>query len=243
MNYYKKYLKYKEKYLCLKNQLGKGVHLHEYNVAVPEFFEKTKEEYKSNHPRPLNVITIHDKDVSGNDYEPLKRNILFNEDAIIDKENSVVKDFLDMVREGSDKIIEINGFYNKFNNYVDDKEIGTYVKKKDFPTIFKDSEISSIPTKTKIIDSKSTEVFLANEGVGKKHLHRVMNEYKSKGKKYVSLIAAGKERLVDLYKRYGFKLLLNGYNYYFEIDGIVSHVPSEESIMFGDIDDIIAATC
>ena len=238
MNYYEKYLKYKGKYLYLKNQLGKGKHRHSYNTVVPEFIEKTKEEYKSDVPRTLNSITIYNNDVSGNDYEPLKNTILFNEAAIIDKENFVVKDFLRMLRENDNKIIELNGFFNINKDYHITQDNGTYVKEDNFPVIFKESEIPSIPIKTKTIEDINIKGFFSNDGVGKKHLHSVMNEYKSKGIKYVFLIAGGLERLVDLYKRYGFKLLLSTFNMYVEGESFFSN----ESIMFGDIDDIIAAT-
>ena len=66
-----------------------------------------------------------------------------------------------------------------------------------------------------------------------------MKKYKSMGVKYVMLEEAGGSDLVKLYQKYGFTILLNGYNFYLEgeIIGVATN-----SIMFGNIDNIIQNT-
>lgn len=69
-------------------------------------------------------------------------------------------------------------------------------------------------SKTKKIENKTIKGFFATDGSGKKNLNNVMKDYKTKGIKYVILEAGGLEGLVDLYKRYGFYSILDGYDYF-----------------------------
>ena len=48
MDYKSKYLKYKNKYLILKEQLGTGMISHQFRRQVPEFELNTRPEYVSN---------------------------------------------------------------------------------------------------------------------------------------------------------------------------------------------------
>ena len=61
-----------------------------------------------------------------------------------------------------------------------------------------------------------------------------MNLYKIKGVKYVMLEAAGGSDLINLYKHYGFKIILSTYKHYGQT--------STNSIMLGNIDTIIKNT-
>jgi hypothetical protein len=242
-NYKQKYLKYKQKYLNLKNEIGGWEVRHPYEKKVPEFENDTNPQYINSAERNLNTININGVDASSNHYETIKTNIEHNISNHNIKRESIPNkaefdEFVSLLGANSDKIIEIEGFTNVYENYKEKQDIGTYVDESDIGVIFKSTSIPNIPIKTKKVNDAEQKGFFASDGVGKKHLNQRMIEYKAKGVKYVMLEAAGGSRLVDLYKEYGFTLLSNGYEH------VAYGFPqqSSTSLMFANIDTIIANT-
>lgn len=229
MDYIQKYLKYKTKYLELKNQIGKGNTRHLYLKVVPEFANKTKDEFKSVTPRTLNVIQINDALDSTCSYESIAEKINSNRTRIL-VNDAQIKDFLSLLASKSNKIIEVDGFFNKYINYADKQDEGTYVEAKDNEKVFKEP----VAQKTKNIEGKTITGFFATDGTGKKNLNQLMKCYKKVGIKYVMLEAAGGPGLVNLYKTYGLITILNGYNFY--------GMKATNTIMYGNIDNIITHT-
>jgi len=243
MNFEKKYLKYKNKYISLKKHLGGFRNTYNYMKVVPEFLpDTTNIGFSNDTPRTLNSITITGVDDHSNDYEETRRNILQNEAKIINKDDHIVKDFIALLKQKSREIIELKGFYNKSIDYKTNTTNGTYVKQTDFNEVFKQEKIQSISVSDK---DKIGKVFDSSKGIGKKNLHNVMTEYKGKNIKYVFFDVAGTidGGLVSLYKHYGFVVLMDKYNFYFTGDnGKIESFPSYNVIMFGNIDDIIRRT-
>lgn len=248
-NYKQKYLKYKQKYLELKSQHqlidGGFAKDYRYYITVPEFKNLTNPNYVSDECRNVNTITIYGVDETSNHYKYLKSNIMNNISDIINRSNPEVADFMNLLKANSNKIIEINGFNNILKDYKTNTSEGTYVQSSDFSEVFK-SDSGIVPAKYKINNSELNG-FFASKGYGKKNLNKVMKEYAKEEKKvkYVMLEAAGGTDLVEVYKKYGFKVLLSGFNvyYYDEVNKINEFSGrSPNCIMFGNINNIIAQT-
>lgn len=241
-NYKQKYLKYKQKYLELKSQHqlidGGFKKRHGYYIAVPEFKNLTNPKYVSDECRKVNSIIIHGVDKESNDYSEIKNHIIKNKLAIINRSDPEVNKFMNLLEANSDKIIEIKGFHNSNIDYKQNTSEGTYVQSSDFSEVFK-SDSGIVPKKYKLNKSELNG-FFASKGYGKKNLNKVMKEYKEKKKvEYVMLEEAGGTDLVEVYKKYGFKVLLSGYDFYLDDEPIGF---TNNSIMFGNIDNIIAQT-
>lgn len=229
MDYKRKYLKYKAKYTELKSQIGQGVERHPYIAVVPEFRDKTNDLFKNETPRQLNTIVIN-HNLDGNvDYEHLATIIESNKEDLV-YTCPEIDEFMGLLEARSDKIIQIDGFFNSYKNYVNELNEGTYVESKDYEKVFKEP----IPVITKDISNITITGFFSTDGAGKKNLNKVMNKYKAKGIKYVMLEAGGKEKLVGLYNKYGLESILDGYNYFGS--------RATNNIMFANIDNIIAKT-
>lgn len=241
-NYKQKYLKYKQKYLQLKKQYestyGGFVDYNRYEVIVPEFKNLTNPNFVSDKPRNVNTITIQGVDATSNDYELLQKIIFKNKHYILDKLNPNVVEFMNLLEANSNKIIEIKGFFNINTDYNNNLDEGTYVQSSDFPEVFK-SDSGIVPKIGMDKNKNKIEGFFASKGLGKKNLNKVMKKYKEKGVKYVMLEEAGGPELVELYQKYGFTILLSGYDFYLGDEYIG---PSTNSIMFENIDKIIEKT-
>jgi len=248
--YKSKYLKYKLKYLKLKNLYGGFKYNSYYKMRVPEFNNQTHENYKSNTERNFNTIRILGADNKNIDYAETANNIMKN----INKMNKNVpnsNEFICLLNENSKDIIEIDDFYNIYEDYKINKEIGTYVKIEDIDEVFKDKtglndQIKKIPTNA----IKDSVFYPSKKRIGKIHLNELMKKYKKENPniKYVFLIAAdkGDSVLVNLYKEYGFFSLIEGFDSYFEykVKNVLyfDKTYRNNTIMFGHINDIILST-
>jgi hypothetical protein len=234
MDYKEKYIKYKFKY----NQLKKGLiggNSERYITKVDIFENETKYPYSNSYPRNLNTITIYNNEK----YGTIKQIIQDNINRIIKNicnnfynNFSEVNDILQLLQKNSNEIIQIEAFYNIYIDYGLDQNEGTCVIESDKNLIFKDP--SKFKFKKIDIFNNEENSFCVSVGTGKINLNQTMIKYKNLGAKYVILEAAGGPGLVDAYKKYGFKILLSGFIYF--------EMPSTNTLMYSNIDDIIAAT-
>lgn len=234
MDYKYKYRKYKTKYLEL---LRGGEIKYYYEMMVNDFCNNTKDTYRNCESRNLNVISILDND----DYEfkIFKNSILYPENVKITSKHS--GDFLNILTVDSSKIRLMEGFFGIKKKYATTQEctsiglksdacgldVGTVVPKEKINVVFKEKTVDS------------TRDYDASKGKGKLNLNKVANILKEQGIKYIMLEAASQDGiLVNLYKSYGFVILLNKWfkTYDFEV------YPNENPLMFGHIDDIIRLT-
>jgi hypothetical protein len=237
MDFKHKYLKYKAKYVELKSQVGLGIKRYRYKAVVPEFANKTKDEFKSERPRHLNTVEIFDKFDGVDNLSDLRNKIILNKDGLC-VTGAEIDEFMALLEAGSDKIILMEGFFNKFINYADNTKKGTFVKKEDFAKVFKDE----IPSKIKEIGNDEIEGFFGTDGAGKKNLNKAMKEYAALGAKYVFLEAAGSKDLVSLYKHYGFTIILDGFNFLNIYEEPPVRALNPHKIMFANIANVIAKT-
>ena len=239
LHYKEKYIKYKSKYNQLKKVLIGGRNLERYTKKVEIFENDTNPNYINSEPRNLNSIEIFRND----QYGTIKNIVLDNINIIIKNicDNfysniAEVNDVVQLLQKDSNEIIQIESFFNIYIDYIKDKSKGTCVKDKDKVTIFKDSSKFKFK-KIDTFDNKEN-VFCVSIGTGKINLNQTMIKYRDAviPAKYVILEAAGGtgSGLVDAYKKYGFKILLNKYVYFGE--------QSTNTIMYSNINDVIAAT-
>ncbi len=234
--YKEKYLKYKNKYIELKKQMGGLVRYYNYNRQIPEFIHNTNDGYQNGTIRNLNSISYAEP--SDEEYKTLKKAILHKDnESLMDTNIPFLENFLENLVKGNN-ILTIVGFYN-INKKYDIREncgksipedcgldVGTVVKQEDMPRIFNP-------------ESQLSTDFIASKGSGKINLNLFCKEIKESGYQYLMLDAAGGAALRSLYERYGFKTLMSPY-----LTNLFDNewFPTENSLMIGDVDDIIAST-
>lgn len=242
--YKSEYLKYKSKYLELKNLYGGFINTHEYNLTIPEFKNQTRAEYKSVVPRNFNTIAINGVDGRNIDYKETALNFKMNIESM-DKTVPYFEDFISLLNSNSEDIIEIKAFHNKYEDYIKNKDNGTYVKKENIDEVFED-KTGLNGRIIKVFNSNDDIFYPIKKGLGKIHLNEIMKRYKKQNPniKFVFLEAAGTgdSKLVQLYNKYGFFTLCKGCYSYMEIDERIERLESSNTLMFGHIDDIIRNT-
>ena len=194
---------------------------------IEDFCYRTVSGYKNCDERTVNVIEMQDKDEA--DYARLIRDLqhggnssfITNEDV----KNTIINN--------PEKVVYMKGFFNIKKDYKNDQAKGTFVKQDDIAEIFEESY-------TPPEDKRKDNGYLWSKKYGKENLNTTAQKLKEQGKEYIVLEASGKEGLVNLYKKYGFNILINR-NYNTNIFGN-EFLPTQNPIMFGKIDDVIINT-
>jgi hypothetical protein len=247
MSFYKKYLKYKNKYLELKNQLG-GLSFNiittdfeKFRISdkqlessmfetIPEFRDNTKEPYKNNDERKVNFLKITQNGINFIKTIKEKAEIL---NALDDDLKKIIQS-----DDWSKKISYLEGFYNIDLSYTENIKEGTIVNSSKIKDVFTDEFIKNIKD-----DENYNSVKGKNFGIY--NLFCALTKLKIKKPEliYIYLHASGKEDLIKYYKDIGFNIQLNIPFMMLNDDGSLNEdlgsLGTINNLMFGKYDVII----
>jgi hypothetical protein len=253
INYYQKYIKYKEKYFTLKNQLagseqGKFKYsinhpdeISEYHSGemfdkIPEFQSETKADYKSDKLRKANMVEMSQNLHIINFFRNGKKSKK-NRELLPDKINEyIVKDDWHKYFLYISRFFNTNEIYNKTN-----LDNGVIVKSSLLDKVFSDTFRKSEMYKKNIEHSEHNGDYVGTyrKGFGADNLLCTLEEIKkSKPElKVLYLHANGDENLVAYYQKIGFTTLIE--STIPQYDASNRPVSIYDYIMFGMYDDII----
>lgn len=198
---------YKKKYLNIKKLLGGEETRYEHRGFIKDFCDNTNPDYKNCDERVLNVITIQDKDEF--DFLAGISTILYPKNNKYRKSSVIIEKFISLIRHSEFKSIRhLEGFYNKKIRYDNKLKDNTCTGEcgLEHGTIVDSAERGNIIFKT-----KTRIPFNASKGSGKKNLNIVAKKLRNDdGCKYLFLFSSGCEALVNVYKSYGFEVILDG---------------------------------
>ncbi len=247
MDYYRKYLLYKMKYINLKNQIAGSEHAtfdysinfpNEYNEnyigdmfdKISEFEHETKKEFKNNKKRLVNKIEMSQNSNIINYIRETNKKF----SKLLTPE---INEYI-MKPDWQNFLIYISRFYNSSHKYNEDMDNGVIVDSSTFNKVFNDSFIKSERFRENIsnnVDYNATY----RKGFGSDNFVCTLEEIKKYKPelKVLYLHANGDQNLVKYYQSIGFSILIEEKIPKTNSTGRV--IALYQYIMFGLYDDII----
>lgn len=250
MDYYQKYIRYKIKYINLKNQLAgseKGkfkysinrpdeiteYHSGEMFDKIPEFESQTKKEYKNDKLRKVNMVEMSQNENIINFFRNSKKNRKLLSEEI---NEYIVKDDWQKYFLYISRFFNSNEIYNKSN-----LDNGVIVKSSILDEVFNDTFRESESHKQNIEHSEHSGNYYGTyrKGFGSDNLFCTLEEIKKNKPelKVLYLHANGDENLVSYYQNLGFTILIE--NKIPQSDSSGRLISIYEYILFGMYDTII----
>jgi hypothetical protein len=254
LNSYKtKYLKYKKKYIYLKNQLAGTEHgkfkysinrpdeITEYHSGemydkIPEFESQTKKEYKNDKLRKVNMVEMSQNENIINFFRNGKKGKK-NRKLLPEVINEhITKDDWQKYFLYISRFFNSNEIYNKTN-----LDNGVIVKSSILDEVFGDTFRESESYKNNIAHSEHNGDYYGTyrKGFGSDNLLCTLEEIKKNKPdlKVLYLHANGDENLVSYYQNLGFTILIE--NTIPQPDASGRFISIYEYILFGMYDDVI----